>query len=571
MSMQTFPTSWRVALEQLGRARLAEITRKSGLTVADGRFAAAHADAIVGAPAEVFAKILRALKRTELLEVCAVLEIETAGLRKDAIVERILLSAKALAESGVDKEVSGVEAASADASPEPTNTEAIESRVPTPLEFPRLDGYVVDLRPLLFCPIGKVKPLVLKPTLAEDAVVVRTADGWVTRDDAGAVTASDGEALTREQFYAAVHLQRTAVEIARDVADGLAGGGRAAGNQSGTPRRIEGARSLLPQIYEIVVEYLTRRVKLPSSEARIEEIALARHRNAITTRLVGAIELEPGEGERVLMPRLDAEQLIGRPAVVHIRTGERWSLAGTTGAASTATSEENSSGSEERELEQSSNVVAYARNEGPRLEIEYEFGGAVQRYSPAFLARLGDGVTWIIDVKAEESEEDRARWQGARKWVVAVNNAGRYGVWKHVPCMNANALRQLLAAPAPATNDSSEDTRSGGSVPWNQREWWEQPRWRHNRKGRQRGSWTMTGQIMAVRDPTSPSPTWAIPCRCGMPFCDGVRYVSESSVEDVRARFIYAHPDDPGAKAALEKFLDWLVDSAIKEATRNLS
>jgi hypothetical protein len=38
---------------------------------------------------------------------------------------------------------------------------------------------------------------------------------------------------------------------------------------------------------------------------------------------------------------------------------------------------------------------------------------------------------------------------------------------------------------------------------------------------------------------------WALPCRCGKPFCDGIRYVGASE-GDVDVLFVGAHLLDPG-------------------------
>lgn len=80
----------RVALEQLPRDRLAELTARYELEVEDRRAASSHIDAIIRSRKVVFGEVLAGLKREELKEICRALGIDDSGKEKDAIVERIL-------------------------------------------------------------------------------------------------------------------------------------------------------------------------------------------------------------------------------------------------------------------------------------------------------------------------------------------------------------------------------------------------------------------------------------------------------------------------------------------------
>jgi hypothetical protein len=222
-------------------------------------------------------------------------------------------------------------------------------------------------------------------------------------------------------------------------------------------------------------------------------------------------------------------------------------------------------------LEQSPHILAYAKNAGGELKISYESRGSTRTYNPDFVALVGNGSTWLIDIRSLVEEEDRAVAKGASKWVKAVNNNGAFGVWKHVTCRDADALECVLAHSPPAGDDGSREIDPAGRVPENAREWWERavspPPPRGKRRRGPKVGWLVSAQIVAPLDPDKAS--WAIPCHCGRPWCDGVRYVSHSGGGSP-IRFIHPHPNDPEAARHLESFIRVLARAAVEVAMRDL-
>jgi adenine-specific DNA-methyltransferase len=80
----------RVALETLGRDRLAALTDAFELPVRDRRAASAHVDALMHARALDFSEVLRRLARDELKAICEALGLDTSGKEKEPIVQCIL-------------------------------------------------------------------------------------------------------------------------------------------------------------------------------------------------------------------------------------------------------------------------------------------------------------------------------------------------------------------------------------------------------------------------------------------------------------------------------------------------
>lgn len=79
-----------MALEVLTRDRLAEISERYELTVADRRVVAHHIDAIVRARRIDFAEVLGLLGRDELKGICEALDLDATGAKKQVLLDRIL-------------------------------------------------------------------------------------------------------------------------------------------------------------------------------------------------------------------------------------------------------------------------------------------------------------------------------------------------------------------------------------------------------------------------------------------------------------------------------------------------
>jgi type I restriction enzyme M protein len=96
------PARRRLALEQLGRKRLNELTQRYGLDVGDRRVLSHHIDALVRARSVDFAELLASLKREELQAICEALGRDRGGREKEALVQRILWSADDILRGSID-------------------------------------------------------------------------------------------------------------------------------------------------------------------------------------------------------------------------------------------------------------------------------------------------------------------------------------------------------------------------------------------------------------------------------------------------------------------------------------
>ena len=75
------------------------------------------------------------------------------------------------------------------------------------------------------------------------------------------------------------------------------------------------------------------------------------------------------------------------------------------------------------------NVAAYAKNDHLGFQIYYLWNGSRKRFVPDFLIRLMNGKMLVLEIKGEDSEQNRAKRAALDAWVKGVNAKGGFGVW----------------------------------------------------------------------------------------------------------------------------------------------
>lgn len=80
-------------------------------------------------------------------------------------------------------------------------------------------------------------------------------------------------------------------------------------------------------------------------------------------------------------------------------------------------------------LEGMAEVVAYAKNDHLGFQIHYLWNGSRRRFVPDFIIRLGNGKTLVLEIKGEDSDQNKAKRSALDAWVKAVNARGGFGVW----------------------------------------------------------------------------------------------------------------------------------------------
>jgi len=97
-------------------------------------------------------------------------------------------------------------------------------------------------------------------------------------------------------------------------------------------------------------------------------------------------------------------------------------------------------------LETSPLVEAYAKNDHLGFQVHYLWNGAKRRYIPDFLVRLTNGRTLVLEIKGEDSEQNRAKLGAMRAWVEGVNTKGGFGVWCSDVAYEMARIQDILAS-----------------------------------------------------------------------------------------------------------------------------
>jgi type III restriction enzyme len=313
---------------------------------------------------------------------------------------------------------------------------ALEERKHLEITFPRVEGYVMDVKQRIRLNLERIPYLKIDPSSEPTEVVVKPAVGYrIGRPDR--LGPGHEAEHDRNPFYRGKRLQATVYEIAAELT-----------------RRLKEKREhwcarhvLFPQVLNVVWQYLEERV-VWTKDAPLEEVALLKYKQRIIERLTEGIEPDTEAGEQPILPIIEKYRPIGSTSEVLFRTVRP--CVGTTKShvSHVVLDAPEWEHSVAFYLEQISDVVAYARNDHLDLTIPYEWQVARHEYRPDYLVvwRCDEErqVKVILEVKGFEREQDRQKEVAAKRWVDAVNNHGGFGRWAFALCKDPTRVRVAL-------------------------------------------------------------------------------------------------------------------------------
>ncbi len=80
-------------------------------------------------------------------------------------------------------------------------------------------------------------------------------------------------------------------------------------------------------------------------------------------------------------------------------------------------------------FEARSNVLSYAKNDHLGFQVHYLWQGSRRRFIPDFIVRMANGLTLALEIKGEDSPQNKAKREALDEWVRAINAAGGFGTW----------------------------------------------------------------------------------------------------------------------------------------------
>ena len=96
------------------------------------------------------------------------------------------------------------------------------------------------------------------------------------------------------------------------------------------------------------------------------------------------------------------------------------------------------------ELDRNSNVAAWVKNDHLGFEVLYIYQGVVHKYRPDFLIRFKNGTMLVLEIKGQETSQDRTKREFLDEWVKAVNEHGEFGKWARAVSRNPGDVAEIL-------------------------------------------------------------------------------------------------------------------------------
>jgi type III restriction enzyme len=96
------------------------------------------------------------------------------------------------------------------------------------------------------------------------------------------------------------------------------------------------------------------------------------------------------------------------------------------------------------ELDRNPNVSAWVKNDHLGFEIPYIFDGVVYKYRPDFIIRMTNNHHIILEIKGQDSRQDKTKREFLDEWVRAVNAHGGFGIWKWAVSFDPADVRMVV-------------------------------------------------------------------------------------------------------------------------------
>lgn len=74
-------------------------------------------------------------------------------------------------------------------------------------------------------------------------------------------------------------------------------------------------------------------------------------------------------------------------------------------------------------------VAAWAKNDHLDFTVRYLWKGSTRNFVPDYLIRFTNGKTLVLEVKGQDSEQNKAKRSAMQTWVKTINEQGGFGQW----------------------------------------------------------------------------------------------------------------------------------------------
>jgi type III restriction enzyme len=102
--------------------------------------------------------------------------------------------------------------------------------------------------------------------------------------------------------------------------------------------------------------------------------------------------------------------------------------------------------------EREEKVQGWAKNDHLNLKIRYLYRGASRNFIPDYLIRFTNGKTLVLEVKGQDSEQNKAKRAAMHTWIEAVNEQGGFGKWSFEVVLEPSRIRDMVMVHAVDTS-----------------------------------------------------------------------------------------------------------------------
>ena len=96
--------------------------------------------------------------------------------------------------------------------------------------------------------------------------------------------------------------------------------------------------------------------------------------------------------------------------------------------------------------EREPSISAWAKNDHLDFKVRYLYRGSSRNFIPDYLIRLGNGKTFVLEVKGQDSEQNRAKRVAMETWIEAVNEQAGFGQWCFDVVFEPAKIRDVVMA-----------------------------------------------------------------------------------------------------------------------------
>lgn len=292
-----------------------------------------------------------------------------------------------------------------------TQIESLKERSELEISWPNVLRVDVTVQPQLVVDWSLVSPLKLNPAEIHITADLAPALG-------GAADLSKAVSIDLERLPEEFRLQRLLFVAARKAFATMQQG-------------FTGSREILiQQLIRLVEEFFdSAQLEIPSlfhQDPLRKRILIALSIDRIVAHVVTHVQQQNCER---LEPVFDSEFPIGstrlmrtwystKPCLDTVKSQISHVVADSTWEAYTA-----------NVLEKRKEVQSFAKNDHLGFNIYYLWRGSKRKFVPDFLIKLANGKQLVLEIKGEDSEQNRAKRMALDAWVRAVNSRGGFGTW----------------------------------------------------------------------------------------------------------------------------------------------